>query len=95
MAAIIHIANIWQTSIYANSYKNRIFWKEVVVRAEQSIDEKCFDITGVDVTNDSILELSGKPVVLDVIPDIATKLYNIGILHARKDTKEVTVYKMT
>ena len=57
--------------------------------------KKCFDITGVDVTNDSILELSGKPVVLDVIPDIATKQYNVDILHARKDTKEVMIYKMT
>ena len=57
--------------------------------------KKCFDITGVDVTNDSILELSGKPVVLDVIPDIATKQYNIDSLHARKDAKEVTVCKMT
>ena len=54
-----------------------------------------FDITGGDGTNDSILELSGKPVVLDVIPDIATKQYNVDILHARKDAKGVTVCKMT
>ena len=55
---------------------------------------KRFDNTVENVQNYDFWRLSGKPVVQDVIPDIAIKMFNKCIFLTRQDAKEVLFIKM-